>query len=856
MTQSPPAQPIRAKIARRRLEIIAWMGALLPLVVLGGNITGASWPAHLALTVFGGIAALLVAVTVLESFQQPSLSIHTALDWAWLAVALTTLGSALLGDARRDIEAWVFPFALQLPFFYGIVALRRRGWATENWLRALLIATAAMGVWAVWLTIGASRQSAGLHPPAVFAVSSPFRLYAILDNPNVLGALLAMAIPAALGYAAWTPSLAGRAIVIPWLILVGGVLIATGSRGGQVAALVGSGAAVILIVTPQRIRRWANQRRSRQAMLGALVGIALIGFVGLLVVESGAAGRASSGVRRLALWQTAVTAALANPVLGVGMGSFPVAQLKAQSIPPIGIERHAHNLYLNILAESGVVGFVALALWIGLLGRAVWQKWRMAERSQRALIGGLAGALIAFGVVGLVDDPLAQAAPLSLAVMIAALLIPLPNPSPTTCERGMGGEGNHISASLALLTCIVICLAAAFLTIRYTPLWTAEQISANTLDDWRTASQALDQAAVDDPTDALAQAQAGVAWAHVGTLSSISGDVNDALDRAIASYRITIRLDPVFAIHHLNLGALLVRRGQYAAALPEMARAAAQAPDSAVMHLNYGIGLELAGQTDQAIAEYRRSLAINPRWRDALFWQVTAPRRTAWQTESESSGPASQTAKFWTALQTGDRALQAGNRLDAASDYAQAFASAPDDTARAVAGGMVAYSKGDFSGARYDLESAVTLGGEDATRAHVYIGDLDAIQNDLNGMLAEYALAFQRIDRYGESGPGSAADITYAVNAFGRYGYVADYLPEVTLLDLTPDIATRFITLAQTRASAGDSRSAAYIYRRILESNPGYGPRRKWPGSTGSRRIKLLSLAPTRAVQPKVGAKL
>lgn len=824
---------IQINILRRRLEIIGWMGVLLVLVAFGGNITDTSLLAHLALTIGGVITTVVIAVTVLVTSGQSRQSIRTPMDWAWLALVLVALVSALLGPTRRDIEAWVFPLALQLPFFYGIVTLRRRGLTTENWLRALLIVTAGMSVWAMWLMFSASRQWIGLHPPAEFAVSSPFRLYGILDNPNVLGAFLAISIPLALGYTAWTPSLGGRIILLPWLILVGVVLIATGSRTGQMAALISSAATILLIITPGRVLRWARQQRSRQVIVGGSSGIVLIAFVGLLIVESGAAGRTSSGVQRLALWQTALTAASSKPILGIGMGNFPIAQLQSQSVPPIQIERHAHNLYLNVLAESGFLGLGALLFWVGCLGRAIWQKWRAAEPSQRALISGLTGALLAFGLVGLLDDPMAQAAPLCIATILAALIstsLPLPTPmgagedsrDPGDAPDGITRAVRPTMSGVLLLGSVAICIVAAVLTIHYSSLTTGEQVEADTLDQWQTASQTLDIAAAGDPSDPLVQAQAGVAWANVAALGGVNGAVNDALDRAIAYYRIVVRLDPASAIHHLNLGALLMRRGQYADALPELAQAASSAPDSAVTHLNYGIGLEQNGQTDQAIAEYRHALALEARWRNALFWQATVTRKTAWQTASGASEL--QTTKYLSALQAGDVALQAERPDDAAVAYAQAAAFAPDSTARALAGGMVAESRGDLSGARYDLQSAVTLGGEDAARAHLYLGDLDNAQNNLSGMLSEYLLAFQQIDRYGVSGPGSAADITYAVNAYGRYGYIADYLPGVTLLDMTPDLADRFITLAKAHVSAGDKQSAAYIYRRILEANPGYDP--------------------------------
>lgn len=69
--------------------------------------------------------------------------------------------------------------------------------------------------------------------------------------------------------------------------------------------------------------------------------------------------------------------------------------------------------------------------------------------------------------------------------------------------------------------------------------------------------------------------------------------------------------------------------------------------------------------------------------------------------------------------------------------------------------------------------------------------------------------------------PGHGGDQTYAVNAFGRLAYISDYGPSVLTLDITPDRAARFVTLAQAITSTGDYAGAAHIYRRILRDNPG-----------------------------------
>jgi O-antigen ligase len=87
-------------------------------------------------------------------------------------------------------------------------------------------------------------------------------------------------------------------------------------------------------------------------------------------------------VERLAHWQAALNMARKYPFLGVGFGGYEAAYegFRLLNWPfPLG---HAHNYYLNLLAETGAVG---LAAYLVLGGCAVSVAWRArAHPSSRA----------------------------------------------------------------------------------------------------------------------------------------------------------------------------------------------------------------------------------------------------------------------------------------------------------------------------------------------------------------------------------------------------------------------------------------------------------------------------------------
>jgi O-antigen ligase len=109
-------------------------------------------------------------------------------------------------------------------------------------------------------------------------------------------------------------------------------------------------------------------------------------------------------VERRAHWQAALSMFEDSPWLGVGFGNYAVAYPK-YSLPkwddPLG---HAHNYYLNVLAEAGILGLVTfLILW----GAIFWQAWRGVRTARGWAIGvaaGVFGVLVALSIHNFFDN--------------------------------------------------------------------------------------------------------------------------------------------------------------------------------------------------------------------------------------------------------------------------------------------------------------------------------------------------------------------------------------------------------------------------------------------------------------------
>jgi putative inorganic carbon (HCO3(-)) transporter len=230
------------------------------------------------------------------------------------------------------------------------------------------------------------------------------RFGGIFGHPNLLGGFLALAIPSMVALAAsetvWWRRLSGSLLV---LAAVAG-LVFTYSRG----AWLGTGVGLLILLPVLGRGFWL--------VLGAvLLGPVLVGMVTsagavLSRVDSfAAAGSDPALMERLEIWGMAFRLVAEHPLLGVGLGNFQAAygRLMVPDLPlltyPLELPEHAHNLFLNLAVEVGLVGVSAFAWLLAVAFLQVQQIKRFADWRVGVWTMGLAAGLVAISVQALVD---------------------------------------------------------------------------------------------------------------------------------------------------------------------------------------------------------------------------------------------------------------------------------------------------------------------------------------------------------------------------------------------------------------------------------------------------------------------
>ena len=311
---------------------------------------------------------------------------------------------------------------------------------------------------------------------------SSIRVFGTFGQPNPYGGYLNFALPLALALA-----LFGRDARERWVAAAASVilLLAQGLANSR-GALIGLAAAVVVIA----VLGW---RRERLAIVAVVFGVplAIIAWIGQLVPNrianavlnqvrvngltlscapnSGVNDANFSTVERLAHWVAGLRMFQAHPLLGVGAGNYNNAypQYAIACWPePLG---HAHNYYINVAAETGILGLltflalVAAALYLGwrathpATNSRLWTKlpnaptarlaWLLGpagpttRTASRALAIGFAAVIVALCIHNLTDDLFVHAMELQFALCLGCLLrlAALAHPPVSATENTDGG---------------------------------------------------------------------------------------------------------------------------------------------------------------------------------------------------------------------------------------------------------------------------------------------------------------------------------------------------------------------------------------------------------------------------------
>ena len=383
---------------------------------LGVALAFAALTVPLALVDLPAVVALWVALTVFSRQPGFGLAISAAglvAVFGWLAqvraapaavraalrlhARLLTLFAALLvwltltllwsQDSGAALSGLVYWYANGAALVVLVTAIR-----TPRDLRLVVVAVVVAVVAAVVLAL-AGIDPGGAQAAADAGPTYEGRLQGVFGDPNFMAAFIlpTVVLLAALGNMV---PVQVRVLLLPTVVVLVIGFAGTVSRGGMVGALAAFVTAVVVM------------RGQRAAVLGAAV-LAVVVLAVWLAGNPAALERLQSagedrGSGREDIWLVARRVSWDHPVGGVGLDNFTVRSREYVRRPgtleyvELIVDRPhvVHNTYLQMLAETGIVG---LGLFLAILATAVGSAIRAARVFHHA--GERALARISRGVI-------------------------------------------------------------------------------------------------------------------------------------------------------------------------------------------------------------------------------------------------------------------------------------------------------------------------------------------------------------------------------------------------------------------------------------------------------------------------
>jgi len=207
------------------------------------------------------------------------------------------------------------------------------------------------------------------------------RITSFLSHYNALAGYLNLIIPFCIGFALRAQDKVLRTLSGWCLAFAGVALLLTQSRGGLLACV------AILVLSAYFFAPSRKAGIQRMAIASACAVLAAL-LVGLLFQRLSQIDDYTT-VSRLAVWAGAASVFAGAPLTGMGFGNLRAFMGGLVGLPE-GWVGDAHNLYLELLAETGVLGFIAFAF-------LVITSLRMAL-AQRRLFQGDFDKVIGFAV--------------------------------------------------------------------------------------------------------------------------------------------------------------------------------------------------------------------------------------------------------------------------------------------------------------------------------------------------------------------------------------------------------------------------------------------------------------------------
>ena len=269
----------------------------------------------------------------------------------FLAVAL--FSSVTSFNVSKSVQSYALYFVFALSYFLIVNNIKTKNqW--YNLVVAYVLAGLLVSLYGVYQNFFVTATDTSWVDEDMFTQIKT-RVYSTFDNPNVLGQYLVMIIPVAFSLMWSEKRLWAKAFYLGVTVVMGACLIFTWSRAAWIGIMLAIGFYMVI-----KDRRWSSL---------IVVALLIMPFVlpESIISRITSLGnmKDSSTAYRFSVWLSSLRMAGDYWLSGIGLGAGAFERVyQKYALNGAGFALHAHNFYIQLVVEMGILGIVLFAMLI------------------------------------------------------------------------------------------------------------------------------------------------------------------------------------------------------------------------------------------------------------------------------------------------------------------------------------------------------------------------------------------------------------------------------------------------------------------------------------------------------------
>lgn len=656
----------------------------------------------LLIIIVGCLCWLFIRARTRKKFYLPKLVLPLSL-FAGLQIVLL-----IIAPIPAYGIYWITITLVSILFLLFVVDSKNIGWDARVWENAIILVAIFFVIIDLLLVFSAYviwwKVSGSIFSQLPYSMRTPGGL---LFHPNLMAGYINLIIPFALIRIFRTE---GKVSKLLWTSVLALLLIEmffTSSRGGWIALAGGifgmlfltyaakltSAISQTLLSFPRKIPQNKKYWIMAVLMVPIVIGIAPIFVRQVTMAPHGSVSD------RLDIWNYSIKLISQAPIWGTGPGSMPF--LFALRSDAIGGDEvyHAHNLWLQITTETGIIGLI-ICLWaLGVIIHLCITSWKHSrpKTPERDVLIVFAGVGISLAIHNLVDYLFANLLITLYFIIIVSLLY-------IHASRYEHYLLNRYKAIATMIPILGLIIVGTLYSAGGFTLFTNGMKSA-LRNEWNVARDKICQAAEDNQTFSYFAFQCSFANGMV----AFQNNDQEALNQAIKFQKNALKIDPYWYMHWANMASYEWQNGDYDQAKKHIKRAAEAAPNRAFLWLNLAVMEEHLGQIDEAHDHYQRALCLYPWYRESIIFEESSLHDSVLQSKCPNEDKSFRNNSPYLLLWDGWQAIQTNDITTAKQLIARSIQLHPQNAIAYAYTALVDQKSGQYMDAQVNIQTALFI---------------------------------------------------------------------------------------------------------------------------------------------------